>query len=51
MEQLYKNFQSRDALIKYVKSLSKWAEGSESCIIGGTEKAYKTLRKIDTLSY
>ena len=28
MEQLSKNFQSRDALIKYVKSLSKWAEAA-----------------------
>ncbi len=51
MEQLSKNFKSRDALIKYVQSLSKWAEGSESFIIGGSEQAYKTLSEIDPVGY
>ncbi len=51
MQQLQKNFDSRESLIAYVKELAPWAEGERSYIQGGWQKAEKKLASIDPINY
>ena len=43
MEVLQKQFDGRESLIAYVKTLAPWAEGERSYIQGGRQKAEKKL--------
>ncbi len=51
MQQLQTDFQSRDSLISYVKTLAPWAKGDPSPIEGGRQNAELKLASIDPKAY
>lgn len=51
MQLLTKQFNNRESLITYVKTLAPWAEGEPSCIQGGRKHAEMNLAKIDPIAY
>ncbi len=46
MQKLKNKFTNREQLVKYVRGLAPWAEGKESSIIGGYQKAQERLKNI-----
>ena len=47
MQKLKNKFTNREQLVRYVRGLAAWAEGRESSIIGGYQKAQEKLKNID----
>ena len=43
MQKLKNKFTNREQLVEYVRGLAPWAEGKESSIIGGCQKAQERL--------
>ena len=51
MEVLRKDFENRESIIQYVKTLAPWAGGEASHTEGGRSNAIQKLRKIDPENY
>ena len=51
MEVLRKDFENRESIIQYVKTLAPWAKGEVSHIEGGRSNAIQKLRKINPENY
>jgi deoxyribodipyrimidine photo-lyase len=51
MHRLLNQFETRENLISYVKTLGPWAEGEASIIPGGRRVAQDKLEKIDPIAY
>lgn len=51
MQRLQNNFENRDELATYVKSLAPWAEGNPSHLEGGDQQAEIKLSTIDPIAY
>lgn len=51
MQRLEKNFENRDRLVAYVKSLAPWADGEASYIQGGRHQSEIKLLNIDPVVY
>ena len=51
MKVLPKEFDHRDSLVAHVKALAPWADGEQSYIQGGREKALRKLSNIEPVAY